>query len=71
MNSNNAHSKNELHLLVRGDKEEKFNRKLLHSSYKVLKIEWWEAENGLNLLCDVPYPEADLDPSPLEWLLCC
>lgn len=39
MNSNNAHSKNELHLLVRGDKEEKFNRKLLHSSYKVLKIE--------------------------------
>lgn len=71
MNSNNAHSKNELHLLVRGDKEEKFNRKLLHSSYKVLKIEWWEAENGLNLLCDLPYPEVDLDPSPLEWLLCC
>lgn len=73
MNSNIANSENELHLLEWGQEVEKLSREVRHTSYKVLKTEQEEGENslkqlevGLNLLCDLPHPDADLDPSASE-----
>ena len=73
LNSNIANSKNELYSLAWSQEVEKFHRELLHASCKVLYTVQQEGEDslnllevGLNLLCDLPHPDAALDPGTSE-----